>query len=513
MKKDLSLKQKVFLIFFGVIVALILIESVLRIGGYFFSLIQSYNNLSRMNEREDIVRILCIGESTTALGGADSYPAQLEKILNSGGDLRFKVINAGLVSKTSHHLLHFLPQYIERYQPHLIVSMIGINDRPDDNFSKGSRFLNSFRTAHLFRLLIQHMKARHADGPGTDTAPVNAESVYRKDKYQQAQNMLDKAEVIHQRFLYILSKDISDKKREEIEDLNQKLLRQMSWILVEMGRESRLREHYSQAVALLQQAINHDASNYGAYVELGRCFKEQGQCPKAVYFLQKAVENNSKTVLADMEMAECFDEMGMYEEAAALYKKILNSDYGDTSQLDSDIAKWFIKHGFDEEAKKALEIALSENPEDYDLNKAAVDFYSKRGESDKSEYYMEKTASLAQKISAYLPQTVYNYNEIVRIAANYNIPVICMQYPLRSIDTLKKIFWLHQPAVFVENKVNFESALEEMNYFMLFSDSFAGDFGHCTRKGNELIAENLAQEILDLLASVSIRKSGRPKDT
>ena len=35
------------------------------------------------------------------------------------------------------------------------------------------------------------------------------------------------------------------------------------------------------------------------------------------------------------------------------------------------------------------------------------------------------------------------------------------------------------------------------NYDDLFTDRFAGDFGHATKKGNRLIAENVAKHILN----------------
>jgi hypothetical protein len=50
----------------------------------------------------DTVRVLCLGESTTALGGASAYPRLLEQILNErGGGRRFTVVNAGLPGITT----------------------------------------------------------------------------------------------------------------------------------------------------------------------------------------------------------------------------------------------------------------------------------------------------------------------------------------------------------------------------------------------------------------------------
>jgi len=38
--------------------------------------------------------------------------------------------------------------------------------------------------------------------------------------------------------------------------------------------------------------------------------------------------------------------------------------------------------------------------------------------------------------------------------------------------------------------------LKKISYNDYFTDMFAGDFGHCTRKGNRLLAENIANVIL-----------------
>ena len=45
-------------------------------------------------------------------------------------------------------------------------------------------------------------------------------------------------------------------------------------------------------------------------------------------------------------------------------------------------------------------------------------------------------------------------------------------------------------------KKNFEEALLGADYYEYFIDMFAFDFGHCSRKGNRLIAQNVAEIIL-----------------
>ena len=71
-----------------------------------------------------------------------------------------------------------------------------------------------------------------------------------------------------------------------------------------------------------------------------------------------------------------------------------------------------------------------------------------------------------------------------------------MQYPMCSVEPLKKIFAGQEGIIFVDNEKVFKDALREGGYRAYFIDMFAGDFGHCTEKGNRLLAENIAKVIL-----------------
>ena len=71
-----------------------------------------------------------------------------------------------------------------------------------------------------------------------------------------------------------------------------------------------------------------------------------------------------------------------------------------------------------------------------------------------------------------------------------------MQYPVRSVDSLKKILDSDKSIIFVDNEKVFKDAIKKEKYEDYFIDNFAGDFGHCTAKGNQLLAENVADVLL-----------------
>lgn len=89
-----------------------------------------------------------------------------------------------------------------------------------------------------------------------------------------------------------------------------------------------------------------------------------------------------------------------------------------------------------------------------------------------------------------------NYNKIYEITKNKRIKYIAMNYPTRNIDELKALFNGDEDILFVSNEENFKEALENGEYEDYFIDRCYRSFGHATAKGNELIAENVAEEIL-----------------
>ncbi|MES2854453.1 MAG: GDSL-type esterase/lipase family protein [Bdellovibrionota bacterium] len=99
-------------------------------------------------------RILCIGESTTQWGGATSYPALLGALLNEKyGPNRYEVINEGGNSTDTTVIAKDLPGMLHRYQPQIVIAMMGINDPWSLNYGKSTEsFFDRLRILKLIRL-------------------------------------------------------------------------------------------------------------------------------------------------------------------------------------------------------------------------------------------------------------------------------------------------------------------------------------------------------------------------
>ena len=328
----ITIKQKIGLILFGIFLTLVFLEIGLRVGGFVLLSIQKNKN-KVIESGDNIYRILCLGESTTAnlYNGQSSWPSELENILNKGYKIKFKMFNVGITATDTTRILNQLEDDLDTYEPHMVITMMGINDllynntHPHFQFQKriSNRilFFENFRVYKLFKLLWLHSNAK-----------------------------------------------IKELKFKEISH------------------------------------INLDDKHILKF------------------------EGNVKNLMNDqnyLELAVFYQNRKMFEEAEEMFKK-----------------------------------------------------------SDEI------------KIKYYKPETQENYRKLYQKLKEKEIKLVVMQYPTRDINEFKMMFEGDENIIFVSNENNFKEALKTYEYENLFIDHFAGDFGHCTKKGNILIAENVANIIL-----------------
>ena len=337
-KADITLKQKILLVFIGIFLALVFLEVFLRVGGFILS---SYQRAHNKEGLDTDYRILCLGESTTALGGKYSWPAQLEVILNNrSSKIKFKVFNEGIPDTNTAFILSRLEQNIKQYKPNITITMMGINDRAMIYNLKDKKipFLEDFKSYKLIKMLINLFKNKI-------------------------------------------------------------------------------------------KGIKEEENNL---FEMGVKYYEEGKIKEGEEIFKYVIENN-KDIRTD----------GPYAYLEEIYYKGILSE--------KDVKKIFNKKGF----------------------------------------YLYKESNINTKNI-----TRYNYNLIHQKIEKKGIGHIAMQYPTLNINELKDIFKGNKDIILVSNEGNFKKALLEGGYWDYFTDNFGVSFGHCTPKGNRLIAENVADAIL-----------------
>ena len=147
-----------------------------------------------------------------------------------------------------------------------------------------------------------------------------------------------------------------------------------------------------------------------------------------------------------------------------------------------------------DKAEKVLKKAIEINPENEMAYRALASLYGELGKCKLAKDYFKKANGLS--LSAYNPVMCHNYQRLREIVARKGIKLVCVQYPVRSIEPLKKMLEDKDGIIFVDNEIVFKKALEQVSYDEYFTDMLGGDFGHCTLKGNGLLAKNIANTIL-----------------
>ena len=168
------------------------------------------------------------------------------------------------------------------------------------------------------------------------------------------------------------------------------------------------------------------------------------------------------------------------------------------------MAQLYIEENKSQEAEKIIRRIFEIDPPNQAIYLELGDYLKPIRRSQDAGEALKEESSLAVKIyiqhsgrlAAYKKATIDNYQRLREIVLQKGIKLIVVQYPCRSIEPLKNIFKNKDGIIFVDNENTFKDALRQGNYSEYFNDRFAGDFGHCTRRGNRLLAENVANAIL-----------------
>lgn len=155
--------------------------------------------------------------------------------------------------------------------------------------------------------------------------------------------------------------------------------------------------------------------------------------------------------------------------------------------------------GRDAQAIALLKRAVEQQPQDATFRHALVRLYRKAGLTALAEEQELREVEWANR--SVLGTTRKNYRAAVEILRRHEIRIVAMQYPMRSIGLLRNVLNAADDVTFVDNQAVFQEAVGRLGFKALFWDRFAGDFGHLTRKGNDLLSRHLIRTVFDPLLS------------
>lgn len=378
--------------------------------------------------------ILAVGDSFTALGGAESWPAHLERLL-AKDCAGVKVKNWAVPGSDSAEAAARLPAGLSIHKPQAVIAMLGIGDEegstpklyPDDQ-KDGDHFpFAKFQSEQEYEAkLLDWMKRK----PWSD-----------------------------RRFVYLFARPYRDAGRvdEEIAIMRGILATRAwnPWALAELGTLLRMKGRWEDAEKLHQRAFESAPEENHLLQEWLADFRDQKGF-EAAYREALTLTKNHRPV--DFVAASFYQAHNLREKHEQIMRKIVREGCSNRKcLLMQQVA--LVRNG---KMKEARAIKLPPYREPLEATKVKI---------------AEVAADVRQADRAAL---------------------FLMQYPLMPAEYLEKLDLLAavRPVAIIPNEQNFRSALENQPYDALFADRSAGDFGLFLPPATRLVAESAAARVL-----------------
>ena len=532
-------KQKTALVVFGLFLSVITIEIILRLFAFAYLTFQDYkNNKFRTGQRNAEYRILCLGESTTALGGEYSYPSQLEAVLNQiRPDRRFKVINEGIPGTDTFNILSQLEYNLYRYKPYMVAVMMGINDTEDsrqykDGWEMARCIVSELKVYQLLKFIKTYLER---DKVLKEAYLNRGRTALSRQRYSRAQEMFTLAgEIDPDDYRIYIELGICYKEQGRFgpaEEMYKKAVEIAPLAFdghLELAAFYRNQGRYSEAQESYKKALELEPSNQMLYIESGWCYSDDGKFQPAEEMFKKAVESFPRESAGYMDLARFYRLQRRYPDAERIFKEALRFARGeDLMWAYIELAVCYKEEGKLKEAEECFRMAVESQPKKDTAYIEFGSYYQERkdylkakemfikaleikddnpevyqylglisealGDSQEARKYFRREKFLRRK---HKMVTRRNYRKLKEIVLKKGIRLVCVQYPRRQVEGLRFMFDSPEDVIFVDNKAVFDEAVKNTGYRDYFYDDFAGDFGHCTAKGNALLAENVARTIL-----------------
>ena len=511
MKYETSLVQKIFLIVFGIFISIIILEACLFIGSKVYLSAQNAENIYSQKKHDSANNtyvILALGESTTAelYNGQSSWPRVLEKNLKSKKtNYEYIVIQEAIPSTDTREILYRLNGNLEQYSPDMVITMMGINDEDInlDHFNKNEQkksFGEIFRSYKLFKFIIQSVSNQFKKPLTVDEHLELADMYLTQEQYDQAKRefrniILKNPDNIKARIGLArshLNNGEYDLAQQILEEIQQQFPKDFNSYLY-LAKLNQEKKKYEIAEKYYKLAIEVDPNSDVIYSKFGLFYGDINKYDDAIKMLRKSTQINPKKEESYQELGVILSQSFEYKAAELIFRKVI-----EINPYNEDAYAWlawvYINLNEPQKAQIILDKGIELNPNsDIILGSKAL-IYEETGDSLMAKKLFNDANN--KRIQFNESITSRNYLELNEILRKNNVEHVVMQYPMRSIDSLKVLFKEIDSVFFIENEESFMKTVKEEGVDEVFIDLFGGDFGHCTFKGNQLIAQNVAHLII-----------------
>ncbi len=328
-------KQKTALIIFGILLFFLLLEIGLRLGGVVYMSLQRLGNRkAAISDDKSVVRILTLGESTTA-GIVNTWPVQLEEILNNRSEsIKFEVYNEGIAGTSTAFILSNLEDNIQKYEPDIVITMMGINDKDihliyKENWkNRVSLFIRDLRTYKFFDILVTPIKNKYFED--NYLQPYEYQVLYQgiiktRDEIENTTTVFQNVYEpwAHPGRYYIESLNISNSLPD---DYKNDLIK---------GVEFYKKGNFEMAESYFLEALQHKKDDTSAYLLLGWLYYDiPGRFEEAENMFNKAIELEPNNYLMYLQLARAYNNYrGKMKQADNTFKKVLQLNPSDFDLL------------------------------------------------------------------------------------------------------------------------------------------------------------------------------------
>jgi lysophospholipase L1-like esterase len=458
-----ALVLRLALVVCATVIALALLEGGMRVAGSTMRWAQHARNERALGRKHE-VRVLCLGESTTAgVGDHGRYPDMLEEMLNAQPlGVRFAVVNQGRIGATTNEIIAGLEDDLETFAPDVVAVMMGINDGGKTQawgevIAPGAqRWYGTLRLYKLYRLMRAALAQRISPPEALEVATRSPTFVPTPEHVPEA--LRDAEQLID-------------------------------------------RQEHARAEAMLNDLLREDPDLAKGYVELARLYRETHRAEEAHRLLLRGADTiAAPSVGLSAALGRAYFERGDIDDAIRTYRLIIDSlvdpaDVWDQTYYRVALADMYeANHQLEQAERTPIEIVEQIDPWNDIAYRYLIELYERQRNAQRvAECRAAQERIRNEQVS---PVTRQNFLILQQAVRARGIPLVAVQYPGRALETLGRLLDWDTHVVFVDNA--FFKQLEQANgYDALYTDRFAGDFGHLTEAGNRALARSVAQAIVE----------------
>lgn len=432
-----NMSKKILIVFFRLLLILLVMEFSLRISGYARESYMSKSNEIIHSSASDY-KILVLGDSVT-MGDGPGWSSELNYALKSKAPkISFSVFVEAKPAQISENYMSNLEGWLNSYQPTIVAAMIGAND-PGPALQNNQQSLPQ----------IDNVKT---------TATIKKLKEFRVYKLSNYAWKYFTNRMYDLYFKYFKAHSLNENK------LSTEVTTEITpEVLVEQGRNYFAKSDFKKAEEMFKKALEKDPINSNASLGLARIYM--------------VIDGRN-------------DDLNRFNTLSAT-----NSVEGAFIEIAWD----YLIQGKNDDAERIFNIVNNLGPTKLiGVYGEIVDHYRKTGNDWNSEIVKEYSSRIGEIRNLNInPYTKANYQKIYEILNKRNVRLIAVQYPTLSVESLKIMFDKNEDILFVSNEENFKKEIETNGYFSVFRERFFGSFGHLTSKGADMVAENVANAILE----------------